>query len=59
MYGLWKKLFCLHDWRSHAKANYPSKEPFVVNNTYDHSREGTTTEILICKNCGKIKKIFY
>lgn len=38
------KLFCMHEWKSHAK-----KE--------NHYTE--TTEVLICENCGKVKVIKY
>ena len=64
--SLLKKLFCSHKWQTHAKQKYTrtTKEvvegseywyqPMVQNKVTD-----TTNEILICTECGKIKKIEY
>jgi uncharacterized CHY-type Zn-finger protein len=45
-YTFWNKLFCHHDWRSHALKQYENRMP-------------STIEQLICCNCGKIKQIEY
>lgn len=53
---MWKKivskLFCLHQWESHAKNLYSSE-------LRNGGHEEKTLEVMICKNCGKIKIIHY
>ena len=47
---LWSKLLnkilCNHEWDTHIRVEYPHTFP-------------ATKEILICRNCGKIKKLDY
>lgn len=58
MKNLFKKLFCLHKWKSHARTTYNWKERIDGSwNGYQNVSE--TTEILICTECGKIKQIKY
>ncbi len=54
---LFKKMFCSHKWKLHAKKEYRWEEenPFD-GETHTYSN---TYEVLICENCGKIKKIRY
>jgi len=53
---MWKliieKLFCTHNWKSHAKNLYSNQ----LNNG---GREEKTLEVLICQKCGRIKQIMY
>lgn len=53
---MWKKiidkLFCNHKWNSHAKNCYSNGE-------FNAGRIESTSEILICEKCGKIKQINY
>lgn len=59
------KFLCLHEWKSLVKKEYTweeekislksSKESQIIN----VSKHTSTTEILICSHCGKIKKIEY
>lgn len=53
---MWKsiveKLFCTHQWVSHAKNLYSST-------ALNGNKAEQTVEILICKKCGKIKQILY
>jgi Fe2+ or Zn2+ uptake regulation protein len=44
--NLWSKLWCHHSWEQHSKQTYSDRVPRNV-------------EILICKECGKIKTIEY
>ena len=61
-----KKLFCLHKWITHAKKEYKWTETEVVYGT-EHwytpltevQEKEVTDEVLICTECGKIKKISY
>ena len=46
------KLFCLHQWTSHAINTN-------INTTGNGVMTQTTREILICSVCGKIKTIEY
>lgn len=55
--NLFKKLFCGHKWKKHAKTQYTKGSNFdalIFKNKYEY-----TQEILICEHCGKIKKIEY
>jgi Fe2+ or Zn2+ uptake regulation protein len=55
---LFKKLLCLHKWKTHTKKVYNWTEK--VEGTWDKiDNFSQTHEILICKRCGKIKKITY
>lgn len=47
-----QKLFCLHDLQPHAKKEYRKKMT-------SQAGKFTVREILICKICGKIKRIEY
>ncbi len=53
---MWKtiinKLFCLHQWKSHAKSTY--RFDYLNGNKSEQ-----ITEIIICDKCGKIKQINY
>jgi len=52
--GLFKKLFCNHKWKIHAKKEYEWEERFKG----DIVIVSQTVEILMCE-CGKIRKIRY
>ena len=55
---LFEKLFCKHKWKSHIKEVYNWRDK--VDGTWDTMNNySSTTEILICQECGKIKKIEY
>lgn len=64
--GLFDKLLCKHKWKSHSKKVYKWDETQVVQGT-EHWRYPKTeiqeieetVEVLICENCGKVKKIKY
>ena len=53
---MWKKitekLFCTHQWKSHALNTYS-------RDLYNGGKEVSTNEILICQKCGKINQITY
>lgn len=61
-----KKLFCMHQWKTHAKETYEWTEKEVVEGTMlwpqpliqDKSYQDTV-EILICEKCGDVKKLSY
>jgi hypothetical protein len=57
MKNLLKKLFCLHKWKSYARTTYNWKEHSFYYGGYQDA--SSTTEILICTKCGKIKTIKY
>tara|TARA_R110002020_G_scaffold465503_1_gene686952 strand:+ start:1227 stop:1403 length:177 start_codon:yes stop_codon:yes gene_type:complete len=58
MVSFFKKLFCEHKWKVHAKKEYRWDEK--VDGTWDKVETVSKTyEILICEKCGKIKKIIY
>lgn len=66
MRKLIEKLFCSHSWETHVKETYEWAEKKVVPFTENWFRPqvqefefSETVEILICKKCGKIKKIKY
>lgn len=59
-------LFCKHDWNVHSKEKYEWDETTAVKGTehwyapkWEHSHISETVEILICKKCGKVKKVVY
>ena len=56
-----KKAFCSHNWGTHAKAE---REDLIIRLNTKKEMETVaaatlTTEVLICRNCGKITKITY
>lgn len=60
------KWFCKHEWDSHSKKEYTWDEETPVKGTewwispkYEKITYSQIVEILICKKCGKIKKIHY
>lgn len=57
-----KKIFCFHKWETHSKES-KEEEIYKKNNLGDYKPTGVikqfTREVLICKNCGKIKTIEY
>jgi hypothetical protein len=60
------KLFCKHEWITHAKRRYEWEENLMAKGTeywaapkWEKIVYSSTTEVLICKTCGKIKKIEY
>ena len=61
--SLYKKLFCLHKWKTHAKSEKEheffthglSKAEFLPTGI----KKAFVREILICECCGKIKQIDY
>lgn len=53
-----KKFLCSHKWKTHAKKEYEWNE-HIEGTWGKFQRVGETTEILICQECGKIKKIKY
>jgi hypothetical protein len=60
---LLEKLFCKHKWKTHYKREMHGKT-FVMNLAGDGYNDtgitkDYTVEVLICENCGKIKKIEY
>jgi hypothetical protein len=66
MRGLFEKLFCKHEWYSHAKETHEWDEietipetRFWLNPEFQTISYSETTEVLICKKCGKIKIITY
>jgi hypothetical protein len=65
---MFKNLFhrCNHKWVSHAKKEYTTIEKEIVDETENWNEPviqevsySETREILICTECGKIKKIIY
>lgn len=54
--GFVKKFLCAHKWKFHDKKEVIRTKIYV--NGYKEV-DNLTTEILICDNCGKIKKILY
>ncbi len=66
MLNLFKKWFCLHSWKTHAKEKYEWKEIEATKGTshwYDpkwqEQEYSEVVEILICEKCGKINKVSY
>lgn len=59
--NIFKKLFCLHKWKSHAQQKYTAKQYSIRNNIYFENgiTKNFNREILICNICGKIKQIEY
>jgi hypothetical protein len=56
--GLLTKIFCKHKWKTHAKKDYIWSQK--VEGTWDRvERVSTTSEVLICEKCGKIRQIEY
>ncbi len=61
--NLWDKLFCLHQWKSHAKSDQSheffthglARAEFAPTGIKKHF----VREVLICERCGKIKLIEY
>lgn len=47
-----EKLFCNHKWESHSKNSWNNGE-------FSNGRIERFSEVLICKECGKIKQIVY
>lgn len=63
---MFKKLFCKHKWKTHAKDVHEWNDLNIVNGTdawfnpaLVGQKKRRTTEILICEECGAIKKIIY
>lgn len=61
-----KSLFCNHKYKTHYKKVYEWNETEIVNGTQNWykplteiSQFSETVEVLICENCGTIKKIVY
>lgn len=59
-------LFCRHKWVSHSKEVYSWSETRIIEGTEiwfnpltETRKFVSTTEVLICSECGKIKKIEY
>lgn len=50
---MWKKLFCLHQWKVHAEVDLP--QPMSVDNL----NWCTKRQVLICPNCGEVKILNY
>lgn len=48
-----EKLLCNHKWIDHAKVERECAPSFI------NGRIESTTEILICEKCGRIKKLIY
>lgn len=66
MKNLFKKIFCLHKWVCHTKKDYTWIGTEIVEGTedwynpkFESKRYGSTKEVLICKDCGKIKVLNY
>ena len=56
--GLLTKIFFKHKWKTHAKKDYIWSQK--VEGTWDRvERVSTTSEVLICEKCGKIRQIEY
>ena len=59
---MFKKLFCKHKWKVHNRDKILVKE-LDTDTKYWYTpiwyQYYETTEILICEECGKIKKIKY
>lgn len=53
MKKLFEKWFCKHKWVTHAKKSYR------ITNAFSGSDYGETEEVIICSECGKIKRIKY
>lgn len=60
------KLFCCHEWTTHAKNEYSWEERRLIPGTehwinpqWEENTVESTTEIIICKKCGDIKTIEY
>ena len=51
--NFFKKIFCGHKWKIHAKKEYKWQQEVKQELT------SLTIEVLICETCGKIKKIKY
>lgn len=52
--NVFKKMFCGHDWKQHAIKKYQWQEKTDRLHTFSE-----THEVLLCKKCGRIKKIKY
>lgn len=66
MKNILDKLFCKHQWKTHAKETYSWEEMEVVKETEHWIRPklnkveySETVEVLICEKCGKVHKINY
>lgn len=64
--SLLKKLFCSHKWQTHTKEIHKWEQQDIVDGTanwfnpvLETQQYKETTEVLICTECGKIKKIKY
>ena len=57
--NLFKKLFCSHKWESHTSRAYKIIRRVPLNLNAEITTDEYTIEVLICKECGKIKKIEY
>jgi len=56
--NVFKKMLCGHDWKQHAIKQYQWQEK--IQGTWDRLNTVIEThEVLLCKKCGKIKKIKY
>lgn len=60
MKRLFEKWFCKHKWKSHYNEQF-QEESFRRVHGGEESLGKTvfTKEVLICENCGKIKKLEY
>lgn len=63
---LLKKLFCLHTWESLRKSKYKWNQDDIVEGTefwfkpvIKEQHYSETIEWIVCKHCGKLKKIIY
>lgn len=57
MKKLLEKWFCKHNWQSHEKAD--KVVTYYRGNVKIPGTKEFTREVLICKECGKIKTIEY
>lgn len=60
------KILCKHDWKTHTKKVYKwtKREPlpgteYWYNPIWQKIKYSETVEVLVCKKCGKVKKVFY
>lgn len=64
--SLFKKLFCRHRWRTHAKEKrewvgrspVPGTEHWSLP-LFEEGPLGEVVEVLVCKRCGKIATLKY
>jgi Fe2+ or Zn2+ uptake regulation protein len=66
MKNILDKLFCKHQWKTHAKEIYSWEQTEIVEGTehwikpkFNTIEYGETVEVLICEKCGKVHKINY